>query len=58
LDYFFTNYFIFKMSHEIQVWGCMPVMPALGKLRQEDPEFGVNLGYVTRLNLKREREKP
>lgn len=26
----------------------MPVIPALGKLRQEDCEFKVNLGYLVR----------
>jgi hypothetical protein len=29
-------------------WGYMPVIPALGRLRQEDPELEANLGYKAR----------
>jgi hypothetical protein len=32
-----------------QVWCCIYVIPALGKLRQEDGEFKVSLGYTVRL---------
>jgi hypothetical protein len=27
-------------------WGCMLVIPALGRLRQEDLEFKASLGYI------------
>jgi hypothetical protein len=27
----------------------MPIIPALGRLRQEDLKFDVNLGYIVRL---------
>jgi hypothetical protein len=31
-----------------QAWQCVSVLPALGRLRQEDPEFETNLGYRER----------
>jgi hypothetical protein len=30
----------------------MPVIPALGRLRQEDREFEYSLGYIARSHLK------
>jgi hypothetical protein len=32
-----------------------PVIPAIRKLRQEDPKFKTNLGYILRLCLKRKK---
>jgi hypothetical protein len=34
------------------MWWCIPVIPALGRLRQEDHEFEVTMGYTVRLCLK------
>jgi hypothetical protein len=31
------------------VWWLTPVIPALGKLRQEDYKFEASLGYISRL---------
>jgi hypothetical protein len=32
---------------ELHYW-CMPIIPALGRLRQEDLKFESSLGYVVR----------
>jgi hypothetical protein len=31
-----------------QVWGCKPIIPVLGRLKQEDLNFGASLGYIVR----------
>jgi hypothetical protein len=31
-----------------QAWRCTSVIPALGRLKQEDHEFKVKLGYILR----------
>jgi hypothetical protein len=31
-----------------QVWWYLPVIPALGRLRQEDLQFETSLGYVVK----------
>jgi hypothetical protein len=31
-----------------QAWWCTPVIPALGRLRQEDHKFQTSLGYTMR----------
>lgn len=31
---------------ESQTWGDIPVVPVLGRCRQEEHEFEVNLGYM------------
>jgi hypothetical protein len=36
---------------------CLPVSPALGRLRQEDHKFENSLGYITRLCLKKTKNK-
>jgi hypothetical protein len=33
-------------------WWCMPIIPGLAKLRQEDLEFEVSLSYTARPCLK------
>jgi hypothetical protein len=38
-----------------QAWCCIYVIPALGKLRQEDGEFKVSLGYIVRRYLKKKK---
>jgi hypothetical protein len=35
----------------------MPVILALGRLRQESQEFEANLGYIARLSLKKKSGK-
>jgi hypothetical protein len=46
------------METEIN-WTCwlMPVIPALGKLRQEDCKFEVSLVYIMRSCLKQTKTK-
>jgi hypothetical protein len=39
------------------VWWCTPVIPALGKLRQEDCEFQASLDYTVRSCLKKKKKK-
>jgi hypothetical protein len=41
-----------KKTRKSRVWAHTPVIPALGRLRQEDWKFQVSLGYIARLNLK------
>jgi hypothetical protein len=36
---------------------CTPIIPACGKLRQEDLGFRANLGYIARPCLKKRKEK-
>jgi hypothetical protein len=40
-----------------QVWWYMSVIPALGRLRQEDHEFSVSLDYIVRPGLKNQKKK-
>jgi hypothetical protein len=35
------------------VWWCIPVVPALGRLRQKNREFKANQGYTASLSLRR-----
>jgi hypothetical protein len=39
------------------VWWCIPVIPALVRQRQEDPEFKASLCYITRPYPEREERK-
>jgi hypothetical protein len=39
-----------------QVWWCIPVIPALGRLGQKDSEFKAILGYTAKPHLKKEIE--
>jgi hypothetical protein len=36
-----------------QAWGCMSIIPALGKLRQEELRFQSSLGYILRSCVKK-----
>jgi hypothetical protein len=36
----------------------MPAIPAIGRLRQEDREFKVSLGYINKLSPKKTSHKP
>jgi hypothetical protein len=38
-----------------QAWWCTPVIPALGRLRQEGHEFEVSQGYVVRPRLNKQK---
>jgi hypothetical protein len=38
-------------------WWFTPVIPALGRLRQEDHEFEANLGSIARSHLKKKERK-
>jgi hypothetical protein len=37
------------LEKDSKVWWCMPVIPELGRLMQEDQEFKASLGYIARL---------
>jgi hypothetical protein len=39
------------------MWGCMPVIPAFGKMRQKDHKFKVSLGYIVGSRLKKQTNK-
>jgi hypothetical protein len=41
-----------KEDHRSQMWWFMPVIPALGRLRQKDWKFEVSMDYIARLWLK------
>lgn len=34
----------------------MPVISGLGRLKEEDPEFGASLGYIARSCLRADRQ--
>jgi hypothetical protein len=36
-----------------QAWWCTSIIPALGRLWQEDREFEASLGYTERICLKK-----
>jgi hypothetical protein len=39
------------------VWWHMPIIPALGRLRQKDSEFEVILDYIVRTCLKKNKKR-
>jgi hypothetical protein len=53
-DYYVSN----KNFKRGWVWWSMPIIPAFGRLRQEDPEFKTRMGYVVRPCLKKTKPKP
>jgi hypothetical protein len=40
-----------------QVWQCIPVIPALRRLREEDLECEANLAYIEKKNRKRTKKE-
>jgi hypothetical protein len=54
----YENYFIKQFQKwSCPVWWCIPTIPALKRLRQEDCEFQTRLGYLARLCLKQTNKK-
>jgi hypothetical protein len=45
------------MYQESWVWWCMPIIPALGRRKQEDQEFKSSLGYIARLSFKKKERR-
>jgi hypothetical protein len=37
------------------VWECIPVIPAIGRQRQEDLKFVASLGYIAKGYLKKKK---
>jgi hypothetical protein len=51
-----TPYLLRKYIHRSsRAWWHTPVIPALGKLRQEKHKFGDGLGYIARHYLKKSK---
>jgi hypothetical protein len=46
-----------RVAIQSQMCWYVPVIPALGSLKQEDFEFDVSLGYTARLCLKTKQKK-
>jgi ubiquinone/menaquinone biosynthesis C-methylase UbiE len=44
---------VYKVDHFSQAWWCMSIIPALGRLKQEDHKNYTSLGYTVRPHLKR-----
>jgi hypothetical protein len=42
---------------ESQAWWHTPIIPPLGRLRQEDQEFEASMGYIARHCLKKKKKK-
>jgi hypothetical protein len=47
----------FLKKLESQAWWHTPVIPALRRLREEEHEFEVRLGYIIRPNLKKKKKE-
>jgi hypothetical protein len=47
------RFLFLSLNFQSQAWWHMPVIPALGRLRQEDCEFEVYLNYIVKPYLKK-----
>jgi hypothetical protein len=40
-----------------QAWWCIPIIPGLDRLKQENPEFENSLSYISKPDAKKKRKK-
>jgi hypothetical protein len=57
LQHAYTTFAIKNKKEESQTWSCTFVIPALGRLRQEDREFEVSLTTKSCLKEKESKKK-
>jgi hypothetical protein len=51
-----TGLNVLEHLNQNRVWWQMPVVSALGRLRQEDHEFQASLGYIARPHVKKKKK--